>query len=259
MGTERPLEVPPVPIHQKLSPPVAMERDGRCLPSPWQRAGTADRRIAGLGKTFCSSQCRTAGGSSASETGTWGKWTNFSLQEPQPLSSRPPPVVLLSGRRLSVSLPLVWQVAAYPALSQTLSLYPQAAREALVTTALPYRGGIGAQRGPKVAQPANAEPGPRPFPGPRTFRQRGGRGPCLQPAWTQTGRCVQRGRPRGARLASCRGMPREGRGPRGEVIKSRAEAQGPAAGRVFSGRPASPQSGSGASSAAARRAGVSGA
>lgn len=33
-GTERPLEMPPIPIRQKLSSPVAMERDGRCLPSP---------------------------------------------------------------------------------------------------------------------------------------------------------------------------------------------------------------------------------
>lgn len=69
-GTERPLEMPPIPIRQKLSSPVAMERDGRCLPSPWQRAGTADRRIAGLGKSFCSLYCPAVLGSSASAAGS---------------------------------------------------------------------------------------------------------------------------------------------------------------------------------------------
>lgn len=59
----------------------------------------------------------------------------------------------------------------------------------------------------------------------------------LEPSRTQAGPCLWRGRPRGARLASCRGMPREGRGPCGEVIKSRAEPQGAAAGRVFLGLP----------------------
>lgn len=123
VGTERPLEMPPIPIHQKLSPPVAMERDGRCLPSPWQRAGTADRRIARLGKTFCSSQCRTVGGSPSPETGTWSKSTNFSSQEPRPRSSGPQPVGLLSEgvRLLRCHLCGLWQC---PQRCHRHSLYP---------------------------------------------------------------------------------------------------------------------------------------
>lgn len=34
VGTEPLSEMLPTPIRQKLSPPVAMERDGRCLQSP---------------------------------------------------------------------------------------------------------------------------------------------------------------------------------------------------------------------------------
>lgn len=220
MGPEPLPEMLPIPIRQKLSPLVAMERDGRCLRRHSNVRVPRTTRLRGS-ESLYSSPYSAVLGSSVSETETRQVWLTSPVSN---LGKVLPPYSMLCC--YDAHLCGVWQ---FPQRLHKYYLYSQGAHEApVIITSLFKKGKLS----PRKAQghilsdfPAGLES--------CTVRDSAG----LEPSRTQAGPCVWRGRPRGARLASCRGMPREGWGPCGEVIKSRAEPQGAAAGRVFLGPP----------------------
>lgn len=73
MGTEPLPEMLPISIHQKLSPPVAMERDGRCLRLHSNVPVPRTTRLWGS-ESLCSSPRSAVLGSFISQAETWQVW-----------------------------------------------------------------------------------------------------------------------------------------------------------------------------------------
>lgn len=131
-GTDRTLEKPPFPITRNFP-----------LRLPWRETAAAFRRhsnvrvpgTAGLRGSESLAAVHIAPQSEGllpPKLGLEASLTNFSSQELWPTSSHPQRVILLSVKFLSILLPLFCHVTIYPAFSQTLSVNPQGAREALV-------------------------------------------------------------------------------------------------------------------------------
>lgn len=121
MGTEPLPEMLPIPIRQKLSPPVAMERDGRCLRRhsnvrvPWTTS------LRGSESLHYSSPHSAVLGSSISEAETRQVWLTSPVNSHgrvlPPYSQAIPFYVVL------LRCPLVRDVAVSPTFSQVLPIF----------------------------------------------------------------------------------------------------------------------------------------